>query len=238
MTKPLDAGANDDTIITFNTGCGGSSLTQSLVRPGRRETRSAQIRADLLASAERLLAEKGVDRATINDITSGAGVGFGTFYNYFASKEELYQELVRGGLEYLIGRIDARCEASASPDERLAAVAEEAVDFAADRPDLFLLLFTINSDIHSAVQEGVQGLERCLHGWLDRGFADGSFQEVDPNLAVRSIIGMMAFVLRPLSKKKLAREETKTALSRLIQGAVIGTKQGAIRSESEERIGA
>lgn len=213
------------------------SLTQSLVRSGRREERAAQIRADLLASAERLLAEKGIERATINDITSGAGVGFGTFYNYFASKEELYQELVRTGLEVLVNRIDERCAVAVDYSDRLAAAAEEAADFAADRPDLFLLLFTTNSDIHDAVHAGVQELEKCLHGWLRDGFDDGSFQPIDPRLAIRSIIGILAFVLRPLSAKKSGRAETKTALIRLIQGAVIGSNQTPVRDRVGERTG-
>jgi AcrR family transcriptional regulator len=197
-------------------------MTQSLTRPARREERAAQIRSDLLAAAERLLAEKGVDRATINDITTSAGVGFGTFYNYFASKEELYQELVRNGLEFLVERIDERCGKTADYAERLRAAAEEAADFAADRSDLFLLLFTPHSDVNAAVHEGVRELEACLAGWLRAGFSDGSFQPIDPAIAVRAVIGIFAFVLRPLAKNKGRREELKNALTRLLQGALIG----------------
>src|SRR3990172_12939505 len=93
-------------------------MTQHTVRTGRREERAAQIRADLLAAAERLLAEKGVERTTITDITSEAGVGFGTFYNYFSSKGEVYQELVRNGLDLLAERIDDRCGRTGDHPER------------------------------------------------------------------------------------------------------------------------
>jgi AcrR family transcriptional regulator len=200
-------------------------MTQSLVRPGRRVERSVQIRADLLAAAERLLAQKGIDRTTISDITSEAGLGFGTFYNYFASKEELYAELVRNALQLLVERIDNRCESTADHYERLRIIAEEGADFAADHSDLFILL-TTNPEVHDATHEGVEELAASLKGWLRRGFADGVFQHVDPDIVVKAIIGMYAFVLRPLAREAGRRDEIKTALISLIQGAVIGIQDG------------
>lgn len=196
-------------------------MTQTLLKTGRREERSAQIRADLLAAAESLLARKGIERTTISDITSEAGVGFGTFYNYFASKEELYQELVRHGLKLLVESIDERCAGTSDHRERLEIIAEEAADFAADHSDLFILL-TTNHEVHEATHEGVEGLERSLEGWLHRGFADGAFQELDPEIVVKAIIGIFAFVLRPIARDAGRRGEIKQALIRLLQGAVIG----------------
>ena len=197
-------------------------MTQHIVRTGRREERAAQIRADLLVAAERLLAEKGVERTTITDITSEAGVGFGTFYNYFSSKGEVYQELVRNGLDLLAERIDDRCGRTGDHRERLRIAAEEVADFAVQRSDLFHLLFTTNSDVHSAVKTGVEGLTRCLEGCLRDGFDAGAYQSVAPSLAVRAMIGIFAFVLRPLAGDRGNREAVTASLIRLIQGAVIG----------------
>ncbi len=194
------------------------------VRIGRREERSAQIRADLLGAAERMLAHKGVDRTTISDITSEAGLGFGTFYNYFASKEELYQELVLNGLKLLVERIDERCSRTDDHRQRLRIIAEEAADFAADHSDLFLLL-TTNADVHTATHEGVEGLAASLKRWLRQGFDDGAFQPIDPDIVVKAIIGMYSLVLRPLARDAGRRREIKSALTRLIQGAVIGDRE-------------
>jgi AcrR family transcriptional regulator len=212
-------------------------MTQSLIRPGRRLERSTQIRADLLAAAERLLAQKGIDRATISDITSEAGLGFGTFYNYFASKEELYQELVRNGLQLLVESIDERCARTSDHRERLRVIAEEAANFAADHSDLFILL-TTNPEVHDATHEGVDGLARSLKGWLEKGFDDDAFQAVDPDIVVKAIIGIYAFVLRPIARDASRRDEIKSALIRLIQGAVIGIEHDASPIVRGERNGA
>lgn len=46
-------------------------------------------RAKLLEAAYLVMSAGGVDAAKIKDITDKADVGFGTFYNYFESKDEL-----------------------------------------------------------------------------------------------------------------------------------------------------
>jgi AcrR family transcriptional regulator len=55
----------------------------------RRETRSR-----LLVAALKLMAEKGMEGAAINEITEAADVGFGSFYNHFESKEAIYAALL------------------------------------------------------------------------------------------------------------------------------------------------
>jgi AcrR family transcriptional regulator len=57
-------------------------------------TRGARTRRRLLEAAERVFAELGYHDASIVKITEAAGVGQGTFYLYFASKKEIFDELV------------------------------------------------------------------------------------------------------------------------------------------------
>ena len=52
-------------------------------------------RQKLLDAAEQVFAELGYHDASIVKITEAAGVGQGTFYLYFASKKEIFDELVR-----------------------------------------------------------------------------------------------------------------------------------------------
>ncbi|MBI1815703.1 MAG: TetR/AcrR family transcriptional regulator [Deltaproteobacteria bacterium] len=55
----------------------------------RQDRRKLRTRARLIAAAHHVFSRKGVDTATINDITEAADVGFGTFYNYFDSKDAI-----------------------------------------------------------------------------------------------------------------------------------------------------
>ena len=57
--------------------------------------RGAATRRRLLESAEQVFAELGYHEASIVKITEAAGVAQGTFYLYFSSKKEIFDELVR-----------------------------------------------------------------------------------------------------------------------------------------------
>jgi AcrR family transcriptional regulator len=50
-------------------------------------------REELLLSAERLFVEQGVTATSVDDIVAGAAVAKGTFYLYFASKDEMLAAL-------------------------------------------------------------------------------------------------------------------------------------------------
>jgi len=57
--------------------------------PGRRERRQHSTRRAIFEAAIRMFSERGFDAPTIEQIAAAADVGKGTFYNYFASKEEV-----------------------------------------------------------------------------------------------------------------------------------------------------
>lgn len=57
--------------------------------------RGLETRTKLLESAERVFGELGYHDASIVKITEHAGVGQGTFYLYFASKKDVFDELIR-----------------------------------------------------------------------------------------------------------------------------------------------
>jgi AcrR family transcriptional regulator len=94
--------------------------------------RPAERRTELLDAAERLFAERGLNATTVADITEAAGVSKGSFYVYFASRDEL--------LDALNARLGH--ELFAVLDDVLGALVDDAagslldgnpVDFTADR---------------------------------------------------------------------------------------------------------
>ena len=61
--------------------------------PSRREKAKAQNRETILAAARTVFAELGFAGATVRDVIRATPLASGTFYNYFKSKEEVYQAL-------------------------------------------------------------------------------------------------------------------------------------------------
>jgi AcrR family transcriptional regulator len=56
---------------------------------GLRERKRRQTRQALIGAATRLFGEKGYDETTVAQIAAAAGVSTKTFFNYFASKDEV-----------------------------------------------------------------------------------------------------------------------------------------------------
>ena len=50
-------------------------------------------KADIFNSGRELFCSKGFKDASVSDITNMAGIGVGTFYNYYSSKEKLFLEI-------------------------------------------------------------------------------------------------------------------------------------------------
>ncbi|MCD0449668.1 TetR/AcrR family transcriptional regulator [Actinocorallia sp. API 0066] len=65
----------------------------------RGERRKARTRAALVAAAQGVLAARRQGEVSIQQITDAADVGFGTFYNHFTSKQELFEAAIAATLE-------------------------------------------------------------------------------------------------------------------------------------------
>lgn len=85
-------------------------------------TKGEQSRTNILLAAKHLIAQRGFNAITLQDVLEAAQVTKGKFFHYFASKEELYSELLRFVLaERGAPRFEdllANCSSS-SPSDRL-----------------------------------------------------------------------------------------------------------------------
>lgn len=114
---------------------------KTTVRP--RTKPAEERREELLKAARRLFLEQGVASTTIEQITSLADVAKGTFYLYFASKEDVLAALSSGYGHDLLAKIKAGVEQKAGDDwkGKLAAWSAAAVTGYLDSIRLHDILF-------------------------------------------------------------------------------------------------
>src|SRR5215468_6569383 len=89
-------------------------------RASRLDRRKARTRQALIDAAVRLIGEGRGDRSSIQEITEEADIGFGSFYNHFDTKEQLFQTATEEVLERWGQLIDRASAGITDPAERFA----------------------------------------------------------------------------------------------------------------------
>ncbi len=84
---------------------------------GLRERKRRQTRQELIGAAMRLFEQKGYEQATVAEIAFAAGVSTKTFFNYFASKDEVLFPHLSRRIDAAVALIEQR-----GPDDRMADV--------------------------------------------------------------------------------------------------------------------
>jgi AcrR family transcriptional regulator len=87
--------------------------------PERQDRRKERTRAALVTAAQQLIREGRAQSASIQNLTDLADVGFGSFYNHFATKEELFDAAVTAAMDDYLTWLDDRLSDDGGPVVRL-----------------------------------------------------------------------------------------------------------------------
>ena len=113
----------------------------------RTERRKARTRSALVDAAAALLAEGvSIDAVSIREITDRADVGFGTFYNYFDAKTELFAAAAGEALDAQADRLAGRTAHLADPAEVFATRLRLVVGLVETHPQVARILLRSGTD--------------------------------------------------------------------------------------------
>jgi AcrR family transcriptional regulator len=94
---------------------------------GRRARRRSETRAKLVWAARERMAHQGIGATSIQEITDTADVGFGSFYNHFASKEAIVDAVMEEAIESFGEAADRLAQTIGDPAEVISASVRHAV---------------------------------------------------------------------------------------------------------------
>ncbi|MFI9812533.1 TetR/AcrR family transcriptional regulator [Saccharothrix variisporea] len=157
----------------------------------RTERRKALTRRKLIDAARRILAGDTHSTASIQDITDAADVGFGSFYNHFSSKAELFETAVSEVLEELGQLLD---ELSTTVDDPAVAFAQSlrlATRHGISLPETAQVLVRHGM----AYIDADAGLAPRALRDIEAGVASGRFLVRDTRLALATTAGALLAVL-------------------------------------------
>jgi len=190
----------------------------------RRSRRSAELRERLFRTALDQFGKKGFLETTVEDITNGADVGKGTFFNYFPSKEHIllaFGELQLGKLQEAMD--EARKTRMPLP-EFLRSLGARMTEEPIQHPTIvraFLQAFLSSSEVRSAMLD-LQSRVLALHSqMIQLGQERGEIREDLPPIELAQVFRQTIFgtlLLWSLSGDGSLQERITTAFEVLWSG--------------------
>jgi AcrR family transcriptional regulator len=117
------------------------------------------LKAALIDGAVELIAERGVRRFSLAELSRRLGVTVAAPYRHFANRDELLAAVAARALQAFGEALAAQSPETDPPERRLAAMAGGYVRFAAEQPALFGVVFGVGLDKKKRYQELRQAYE-------------------------------------------------------------------------------
>lgn len=154
--------------------------------------RGEERKAQLIAYATKAFARNGYHPTSVADIVDGVGVGKGVFYWYFASKEELFIEILRTSQRDMRRRQLHEIEDILDPLERIDIGIRTAVHWLAENNDLRQLFsFALTeSTFADAVRHGQMVMVNDARRHIELAIANGLIPDRDPEALAIAMLGV------------------------------------------------
>ncbi len=150
---------------------------------GRRQRRATETRIRLFRAALALIAERGIQKVTVEDITQAADVGKGTFFNYFPTKEHVLGVMA----EIQFSKVNAAASRALDGDTPIREVLHELVLRLAEEPGrnprmarAFLSSFLACAEVREIIKTTMLEGRRIVVALVEQGQKRG---EIAPALA-------------------------------------------------------
>jgi len=141
-----------------------------------------QKRKDIARAAMGLFAEMGFEAASMSQVAAAAGIGKGTIYEYFRSKDELIAKSIQLWMEDMLGEAQAMLQDIPDPEIKLKTFVGSFVEmFLSDEqmPRLLISIFqicitrfhdtTYGSVLQSMFRSGVDSITDILMDGVEKG---------------------------------------------------------------------
>ena len=192
------------------------------------QQRSEETRARILESSIKLFSNRGFNAASVDDICEEAGVSKGAFYHHFETKHTLFLALLDGWLQTIDNAIEASRDKTAPETFMQMTEAFPYIFGTAGEGLPMFLEFWLQASRDDKIWQASIMPYRRYHKYftalIKKGVDEGSFVEVDPEIASRLIVStamglLLQSLLDPKGAKweKVARESTTMLVNSLLR---------------------
>ncbi|HHV94234.1 MAG TPA: TetR/AcrR family transcriptional regulator [Firmicutes bacterium] len=187
-------------------------------------------------AALEIFSSQGYANTTVQQIAERARVGKGTFYIYFATKEELLTDLLIEGLTNMGQHIERKIRTLQGSAAKLRAIVREQLRYFYEHQSLCRLITREvwgHSDQSSSLAQRVRSSYiRMLQEVVEKGIKDGELRSLDPQTVATALYGMVSMVA--LSMKDLpsdgAIERAEMTLQELLFSGITTSRMVAVEA--------
>ena len=188
----------------------------------RRQLEERKMRQErILLGALEVFKTKGLEGATMDEISNAAGFGKATLYYYFKSKEDVLSAILVDGWKNIWESLEPVISDENSPRKTFINVLIKIAENAQIRPGLFEFLFDVPKVIKIDQQpwkEYQNRLYAVIQGLLEDGIKLGEFPKVDPQLMFKALGGLfMGLVFMGDKKEPVTDKDVENLLNELIR---------------------
>jgi AcrR family transcriptional regulator len=194
----------------------------------RRDWRSDR-RQKILAAAADLFGSSSYDAVQMRDVAARAGVGKPTLYRYFPSKEELFLEVFKSGLDRLEGEIASILQDRQQPRQSLERLLQALLGTLGGQVAALRLLTDDQSAVmgrwRTEFRRRRRPIVEAARVLLEQGIASGDFRPVDLDAVPSMLIAIVRGGL--VGAERLPRERISSAMIDLVMHAISAGAQSA-----------
>ncbi len=193
---------------------------KSRTKLSRKERERLGHRQEILSGALRLFAEKGFHSVSMQEIAAVAEFSTGTLYNFFASKEDLFFEVLVACAEEAFGMILPTLEGPNNEQSKLACfiqIHERVAREQSDMVRLYLLeshgRYVPGGRVEAKKKEFDERVTSQLTEVIAAGVRKGLFNDIDPLIATKCLLATLESMV--LADNDLATGDLKGDLQKV-----------------------
>lgn len=206
--------------------------------PTFTDEKRVQVRESLREIGRELFAQHGIRKTTISELTEPAGIGTGTFYQFYDSKEDLYVDILEQYSEALIPRLlRESVQKYDDPERAITALLNETLDE-----------FESNPLLRRVLAEGEVGhlrdsipdeelTEKRAHSmgffqpYIEDWYDDGKVVGPNPETIMETIRAVSRIVLQ---RDQIGEEQYPQVRETLVAAVAAGLTREDVRSETSD----
>jgi len=220
-----------------------STLRASVTPAGGRRYRRLDLklfprlnarRFEICMTAARTIVQRGFSATSMNDIAQALGVTKAGLYHYISSKDELFYEIVRLGMDWLAQDVIEPLEHIQDPEEHLTQlISRQAALTACTEPWITTLLDEmqgLSPTERRKIERRKRAYFELVRNQLRALHENGRLRAVDPSVAAYSMLGTIIFIPQWLNPRGLFTGEQ--AAAQVADIALHGIMSPDVRSNS------